>query len=615
MGAQEARLSVRATSPATGLSAAVARVPRNVLFSLAVLTAGAIVVILASSATAAFVSAIPLPRLTFPGFVIVASSISTATVAAAIVVERRAHAVALSIAGAMAVVATNAGMYTRHYSDDAYITLRYARNLAGGDGPVWNPGERVEGYTDFLWMISVAALHVLGADLVDASLLLSYASAAALLVVLWRIWLLWADENGGTLARPAVFAVTALLVALNDSIVFWGFSGLETAMAAALLSLTAWTYMRESRVGGPPWSAVAAAAAAMTRPELAAIAVLTAAFVARDALFSGERDWRRVLRWLAVFGALFGAYFAWRWAYYGYPLPNTFYAKVGSNLDFANRGAGYLHAYGSSYLFLPFILGAAVLLFAAPRQIRRDAQYVLACVAVWAAVVMFEGGDAFAHGRFIAPIVPLVYVAGVAGIAVMLGRTVVQPRQVAYAGLAIAALSGLLLMRGSADPTLEADRRAHNDRKELGLWLRDHVPTDYTVATYASGAVNYYAQTRGLDMFGLTDETIAHSSVPDFGEGIAGHEKYNIDYVIEERLPEVIVLGDRAPFVMTRSLILRLRGGLAAYNALIDDDRTWYLYEPAAVSHDGRWYNFLVRKDVIDGLPFDWTESTGLIAR
>jgi len=89
---------------------------------------------------------------------------------------------------------------------------------------VWNPGERVEGYTDFLWMALIAALHKLGADLVDASMWLSYASMLAVFVIVWRVWALWAEEDS-TLARPAVLAVTLLLISLNDAMVFWGSQG------------------------------------------------------------------------------------------------------------------------------------------------------------------------------------------------------------------------------------------------------------------------------------------------------------------------------------------------------------------------------------------------------
>ena len=43
-------------------------------------------------------------------------------------------------------------------TDDAFISFRYARNLLEGHGLVFNPGERVEGYTNFLWVLELAAL-------------------------------------------------------------------------------------------------------------------------------------------------------------------------------------------------------------------------------------------------------------------------------------------------------------------------------------------------------------------------------------------------------------------------------------------------------------------------
>jgi hypothetical protein len=41
--------------------------------------------------------------------------------------------------------------------DDSYIFLRYAENFASGHGPVFNPGERVEGYSSPLWMVDGGA--------------------------------------------------------------------------------------------------------------------------------------------------------------------------------------------------------------------------------------------------------------------------------------------------------------------------------------------------------------------------------------------------------------------------------------------------------------------------
>ena len=46
--------------------------------------------------------------------------------------------------------------------DDAYITFVYARNLAEGHGLVYNPGEWVEGYSEFLWALVLAGGQVVG---------------------------------------------------------------------------------------------------------------------------------------------------------------------------------------------------------------------------------------------------------------------------------------------------------------------------------------------------------------------------------------------------------------------------------------------------------------------
>src|SRR5206468_5817414 len=68
--------------------------------------------------------------------------------------------------------------------DDAFISYRYARNLAEGNGLVYNSGERVEGYTNFLWTVLLAALTAAGADPVRIAPVLGAAALAALTLVL-----------------------------------------------------------------------------------------------------------------------------------------------------------------------------------------------------------------------------------------------------------------------------------------------------------------------------------------------------------------------------------------------------------------------------------------------
>src|SRR4051812_24526368 len=69
--------------------------------------------------------------------------------------------------------------YFHYTSDDAYISYRYARNLSDGAGLVWNPGQHVEGYTNFAWIEVLAGLHWFGADIVMSSRWLGFTLAVA----------------------------------------------------------------------------------------------------------------------------------------------------------------------------------------------------------------------------------------------------------------------------------------------------------------------------------------------------------------------------------------------------------------------------------------------------
>ncbi|MHC4066890.1 MAG: hypothetical protein ACYSUI_20630, partial [Planctomycetota bacterium] len=62
----------------------------------------------------------------------------------------------------LALLLLHAAAYT-FLTDDAFISFRYARNLSEGLGLVFNPGfERVEGYSNFLWVVLLAGVNALG---------------------------------------------------------------------------------------------------------------------------------------------------------------------------------------------------------------------------------------------------------------------------------------------------------------------------------------------------------------------------------------------------------------------------------------------------------------------
>lgn len=549
-----------------------------------------------------------MTALPFPAFEIASATIAIGTIAAVLAARSGRQALIAAFAGATALLIFLAA-YFNFYHDDAYITFRYAKHLADGLGPNWNATGRVEGYTTFLWMALLAGIGKLGFDIVSASRVVAFLAVVGTFLTVFAIWQLWRkDDPESGVSTPVVPAAVLVGLALVPAVPFWGFSGMETPLFMALITVGAYLYLWEARRRSlVPWSALAFVAAALTRPEgLVAIAV-TGAFVAAEAFQSTDRG--RAFQQAAIWGGaavfLYGAYFLWRFSYYDSLLPNTYYAKSEPSLRIFSRGAGYLTTIGVHYHFIPLFAGAAALL--SRPQLRRDAAYLLALIAAILAGVVFEGGDDFGHGRFVMPILPLLFLAGLAGGAVVLKRAALPPRQAALVAAVALTLAGLAFLPQSYNPGLANTRAADYERYLFGSWLNEHTPPDYTIAAFAIGALSYYADDRDfLDLFGLNDVTIAHTDVPDdLGSGLLGHEKYNIDYVLDRARPEIIVVNDADLRPLTEDELrkqLSVQSPVVGRNKLLADPRLWERYDARSLKIGGMWFNFLQRADTVPEL-------------
>lgn len=518
--------------------------------------------------------------------------------------DRTAIAVSLALAGAFGLLIFHGPIYfDRFPGDDAFITFRYADHLADGLGPNWNSTGHVEGYTSFLWMALLAGVSKSGIPVIDAARILTYLTTFGTMVAVIAVWRFWSrEDSSGSLASPLIPATALVALAIVDNVAFWGFSGLETPLYMLLLTGSALVFMRERRTGGLPWSAVAFACVAMTRPEGLVAAAVTGLFMLDGIQHAAERRTLllRAATWAGTFWALYGAYFAWRFAYYGHFYPNTYYAKTEVALVIYERGADYLSGAVVNYHLVPAFVGVALLFFTS--RLRREAAYVGALSAALLLAIIPEGGDAFGHGRLITPVLPLLYLAGIAGFATALARLRIEPRQRGLIAAATLSVLALLLLRGSDNPFLPEDRADQTERKILGLWLNEHTPDDYTIAAWAVGSIAYHSERAVLDLFGLTDEVIAHTDVDNFGEGLPGHERYNADYVLDEVRPEIIITGDAVGDPLDSKAFWRIygkAGGLPAKDAIMADPRLPGLYDVRSVQIEGHWFNFLQRKDTL----------------
>ncbi len=203
--------------------------------------------------------------------------------------------------------------------EDAYITYRYADNLAGGRGFVFNPGERVLGTTTPLYTLILTGLGLLGLDIPSAGTALSVVAIAG--VGLAGAWTLRRR------AHPALGVVFAL-IALWGGFATYYLSGMETAFYSLLLLGSALAASRRSW----GWTGVLIGLAFLTRYDAVMFAgplLLLAWLGERARLAPGE--WRAALRG-PLRAALIAAALALPWLvfasfYFGSPLPNTLAAK------------------------------------------------------------------------------------------------------------------------------------------------------------------------------------------------------------------------------------------------------------------------------------------------
>ncbi|HZF13046.1 MAG TPA: hypothetical protein VFE33_30010 [Thermoanaerobaculia bacterium] len=447
-----------------------------------------------------------------------------------------------------------AALQGRYAIDDAYISFRYAQNLARGLGLVFNAGERVEGYTNFGWVMLLALASRLGLDLPLVSRLANLLLAAGLVAFALR----FLAECPRRSRRPVLaMALAGTALAADGVLARWAQDGMETLLFTLLVfagaALSAPVEPEEGAVVLPsPWrGALAFALAALVRPEgalLAAVALLWS-------FFAGVReDWRGAFRRAVVGGAVFAAvwlpWFLWRWRYYGALLPNTFYAKVGTGGAQVLRGAHYL-----VYFFVgerwPWLLLSLACLLALPRpRLVPWQRLFLWIAAVDLLYVLLVGGDWMGAGRFLLPILPLLYLAAAEWTALALENPSRRwPARLAVPALLVAQLV-LTSWRGEAR-NVRRERSYLESRAAIGQWLRQHAAPGDRLLTGEIGQLGWDSGLYTLDLFGLTDPRIAHLRVATMGRGKPGHEKFDLAYSLGQR-PTWITMPFIVPLWRTR---------------------------------------------------------------
>lgn len=499
--------------------------------------------------------------------------------------------VVAALAVSLALLLAHAGVYA-FLTDDSYISFRYSRNFANGFGLVFNPGhERVEGYSNFLWVLILAGLQKLGIAPESAANPISL----AMTVGLWAVVVAFARRLAPA-GREWLVLVPAFGLALTRSVAVWSTSGLETRcfellVVAGVLRLVV---ELEAAERGAPTRSLACwllALATMTRPDGLLVAAC-AYLVAGGWLLLRHRAILMpfVLRQLPFLYVVV-AHYGFRRIYYGDFLPNTYYAKVGGHLWWKS-GLRYLAAFVIEYGLLLWI---PLLALVAWRQFRRPMP-LFPLVAAGVVLphlfyIVLIGGDHFEFRPFdmYFPFAFLVLQLGIAewlehrprrelvlaGLAALvLGLTVIpweSHRQFithyrpGFPGAELKEESGAATFLDPAKnllTRLPGIRQLALLHRDLTRWMTFHfvairqeehemflataipegtrlrglreagiLPRDTYIALDCVGAIPYLSDLRTLDRLGLTDAHVAHS--PMIREAMAHGKSATMEYARE----------------------------------------------------------------------------------
>ena len=499
--------------------------------------------------------------------------------------------------GALVVVAWFIQSFFLNYTvDDAFITFRYSRNLANGLGLVFNPGEKVEGFTNFLWTLYCSIPFLLGVDVLwfsKITLMLLSAGSLTLAVLLLRTF-------GGrtTWWFPHLVGV---LLATNTSFTVYAVNGIETGLFVFLLLLALLLSARECAKGG--WvSAIPWALLFLTRPD--GLLFFGIIWLARLLFFKrGRHFWL----WTAVYAGIVIPYTAFRLAYFGYPFPNTYYVKTAGSL--ADRVGRWGLRYFSDmlavvpnwfYLFLP-MAGAPFVW----RRVPRLARVLVALPYIYLGYVLYVGGDInFPHFRFLLHVLPLMAVVGLLPLAAQAraGGRKIGGSTVKLAGAVLLVLATAILQVNHTISVWRSLNRGSESIRyrymhvtplaglvsiypTIGEYLKTACPPGSKVVMQDVGAIPFYSNVVTIDIIGLVNAELAHYF---YEEGYSDYmrSKLPVEMVLEvdANVRDYIMEKQQADFILYHvdsGDASDLRYSFHFHN-LAFDPRFSLLYEPVA---------------------------------
>lgn len=403
--------------------------------------------------------------------------------------------------------------------DDANIYMVYMRNFSEGHGFVYNVGgERVEGFTSLFWTILGAGIYHFTDSIGPVLMLIN------IVVITYSIYkyLLFIQENqayGSKLTVPFQVLFASLIVVIPGFFSWTVIALLETGIWCSVLSLLLLFVLKNtgrSKISDEIYFCSLIVILILIRPE----SLLWGLFFVSARGFKVAYDTRNIrasfyqmLPGIIIYIITISILITWRISYFGFPLPNTFYAKVsGDKLHNLLYGGFYLY---KNFLHNPLLLLTALLVLINIKAISKS--YLLIILTGFFGVTLFiplyTGGDHFGMGRFIQP--------SLLGVYLLLVLLIFQKRQLSLKEVSALVLflsftsqnswyESILFRSGpiSHEFALAQSGRSKSERLNKFFSYEDDGYPEIGVLTAGGSAYAYLGKTN--DLLGLNNSEMAH---------------------------------------------------------------------------------------------------------
>lgn len=482
-------------------------------------------------------------------------------------------------------LALKSAYYLPYMADDALITYRYAQRLLDGFGLTWTEGIPVEGYSNLLWTLLIAAFGKFGFEL------LTVARVMGVIFGILNVYLIIDYVRNRFENAIPILLITLFFYTMSGTVSIWSMAGLEQPLVAflALWAVVKYFDFRDFDKKSSLWySSLALGLLCITRPDGIILSVVIGTYHLIVNRANLKRSTIQVLKLAVVPTVLYFGQLIFRVYYYGELVPNTALVKVTPSFFHTLTGLKYnlKFIFSISTLFIPFAV-LSILLF---KNKNKHINLLLSILTVWFFYLAFIGGDIFMAFRHHFYSIVFIILVLAEGLNELFKSNYYKEKKKLV--LVLLAFSGLIFIYQQFNFILYKDIETFtwtSNQKTLALALKSTFEEEQPlIAVDAAGSLPYWTMFPSLDMLGLNDYYIARHKPNNMGGGYIGHELGDPEYTLDQK-PDIIQLhfGQREP-------IRYIDSQLVINKRFIEDYRDINVFATAGDRHDYSgvlWFN------------------------